>query len=49
MKEMRTHASWFLKGQKNANKYKARVCMVHSLSELNSLLDEYLESLKDDN
>jgi nifR3 family TIM-barrel protein len=47
-KEMRTHASWFLKGQRNANKYKVRVCQVTSLNELYSLLDEYLESLKEE-
>lgn len=48
MKEMRTHASWFLKGQRNANKYKVRVCQVTSLKELNDVLNEYLESLKDE-
>lgn len=47
MKEMRTHASWFLKGQPKANKYKVRVCQVTSLKELNKVLDEYLESLKE--
>ena len=48
MKEMRTHASWFLKGQRNANKYKVRVCQVTSLEELFKVLDEYLESLKEE-
>jgi len=48
MKEMRTHASWFLKGQRNANKYKVRVCQVTSLKELNDVLNEYLESSKDE-
>ena len=47
-KEMRTHASWFLKGQRNANKYKVKVCQVTSLNELYTLLDEYLESLKEE-
>lgn len=47
MKEMRTHASYFLKGQRNANKYKVRICQVTSLEELNSILDEYLDSLKE--
>ena len=47
MKEMRTHASYFLKGQKNANKYKVRVCQVTTLKELNDTLDEYLESLNE--
>ena len=47
MKEMRTHASYFLKGQRNANKYKVRICQVTSLNELNSILDEYLDSLKE--
>lgn len=45
MKEMRTHASWFLKGQRNANKYKVRVCQVTTLKELFDVLDEYLNSL----
>ena len=48
MKEMRSHASWFLKGQKNANKYKVRICQVTSYNELDTLLDEYLESLKEE-
>lgn len=48
MKEMRTHASWFLKGQRNANKYKVRVCQVTSLEELFNILDEYLDSLKEE-
>ena len=48
MKEMRSHAGWFLKGQKNANKFKVRVCLVTTLKELNETLDEYLESLKED-
>ena len=47
MKEMRTHASYFLKGQRNANKYKVRICQVTSLKELNDILDEYLDSLKE--
>ena len=47
-KEMRTHASWFLKGQRNANKYKVKVCQVTSLNELYTLLDEYLESLSEE-
>lgn len=47
MKEMRTHASYFLKGQRNANKYKVRICQVTSLEELNNILDEYLDSLKE--
>ena len=47
-KEMRTHASCFLKGQRNANKYKVKVCQVTSLNELYNLLDEYLESLKEE-
>ena len=47
-KEMRTHASWFLKGQRNANKYKVKVCQVTSLNELYTLLDEYLESLNEE-
>ena len=41
---MRSHAGWFLKGQKNANKFKVRVCQVTTLKELNETLDEYLES-----
>ena len=47
MKEMRTHASYFLKGQRNANKYKVRICQVTSLKELNTILDEYLDSMKE--
>ena len=47
MKEMRTHASYFLKGQRNANKYKVRICQVTSLEELNDILDEYLDSMKE--
>lgn len=48
MKEMRTHASWFLKGQRNANKYKVRVCQVTTLKELFDVLDEYLNSLNEE-
>lgn len=48
MKEMRTHASWFLKGQRNANKYKVRVCQVTTLKELFDVLDEYLNSLSEE-
>lgn len=48
MKEMRSHASWFLKGQKKANKFKVRICQVTSLKELNEILDEYLASLKEE-
>ncbi len=48
MKEMRTHATYFLKGQRNANRYKVRLVQITSLKELNEILDEYLLSLEEE-
>lgn len=44
--EIRTHASWYLRGVKNASKLKQEIFKTKSIEEINSLLDKFLEEEK---
>lgn len=41
--EMRSHASWYIKGQKGANKVKGHINKCTTKEELNDVLDQYLD------
>lgn len=41
--EMRSHATWYLKGLENTSKIKQKITSIKSLEELNEILDKYME------
>lgn len=45
MKEMRSHASWYLKGERNATHAKREISKINTKDELFDLLERYKESI----
>jgi nifR3 family TIM-barrel protein len=44
--EIRSHATWYLKGVKNSSELRSSICKATSISELLGLLDNFLEDRK---
>ena len=44
LKEMRSHVSWYIKGIKDATKYRVRIQSLSSLDELDELLKEIMQN-----
>jgi tRNA-dihydrouridine synthase len=45
IKEMRSHACWYLKGQEGANNVKIMINKTNTYEELERLLNDYLEGV----
>lgn len=47
IKEMRSHACWYIKGYKNASKYKNMIHEVETYDGLKKILDDFIEQLNE--
>ena len=46
--EIRNHIAWYLKGIKGSNEIKNKIFTIKNLDEINRILNEYLEYIKEE-